>query len=376
MPAGGALGDGGLARRAAEVAVAAGGRDGRDAHPRRRRPAGGDLHPDAQRADPVVRAHGDPCHPAGLCRDLQGEDDHRFRQHPRPGRDVLPAALAAERPQPPHRAPPRQPRARAAAQGRGGHGRRKLARRRCHIVAGSRRRLGGGRSGRPDRRAEGGEPAGPADRPRRPPVGSHQPGDPGAGQPLRAPGMPRGAAGGGGRCAGRRGAAFRRAGGARPAYPRLRLCRTLRGRCALRGGASSRALCGTLTGRFRRDAALRRKRRLRFGRLRALPSPHPQHRRQLPRGLTPGRPPVPHECRHHRRGGDDAGPAQARPCPGRGGGILHPGAAARRHLRLLRRGPAFRGRPRDDGARVARERGGPQGSRLRRRPAAALHLPR
>ena len=65
--------------------------------------------------------------------------------------------------------------------------------------------------------------------------------------------------------------------------------------------------------------------------------------------------------------------AAQRPPPGRGGGVLHPGARARRHLHLRRPDAAFRGRPRDHGCLYPSRRRGSEDARLCRRPPAADH---
>jgi len=74
--------------------------------------------------------------------------------------------------------------------GRGGDDARRPAGRRLHLDAGPGHRLGRRRSGDSDRRAEGPEPAGPADRPRQPPARRAEPGAAGAVKPLRGAGMP------------------------------------------------------------------------------------------------------------------------------------------------------------------------------------------
>ncbi len=84
-----------------------------------------------------------------------------------------------------------------------------------------------------------------------------------------------------------------------------------------------------------------------------------------------GRPAVPHERRHHRRGGDAAGAAEARPRAGRGRGVFRPGADAGRHLPVRRRAAALRGHPRDEVIVHARGRRRAEGAGLCRRPAAA-----
>ena len=89
------------------------------------------------RADPATRRH------------------HRVRQHPRPGRADVPGAVAAQRRRPADRAAPRQPRRRAAPQGRGGDGGGQAARGGLHLLARPRHRLGRGRPRRPGRRAQG-----------------------------------------------------------------------------------------------------------------------------------------------------------------------------------------------------------------------------
>ncbi len=58
---------------------------------------------------------------------------------------------------------------------------------------------------------------------------------------------------------------------------------------------------------------------------------------------------IPAECRHHRGRADAESGAAQRPPPGPGRGVFHPGARARRHLRLRRRNATFRRRPRNHG---------------------------
>ena len=68
------------------------------------------------------RGRGAPRHPAGAGGGAAAPDHAHLPQHPRAGRGVLPPPLAPERRGPPHRHPPRLPRARAAGAGRGGDG--------------------------------------------------------------------------------------------------------------------------------------------------------------------------------------------------------------------------------------------------------------
>ncbi len=79
---------------------------------------------------------------------------------------------------------------RPAPQGGGGDEREQAARRRCHLHARPRHRLGRCRSRHPCRRAQGRLAAGAAHRPLQPPHGRAEPGDPGARQPLRGDGVP------------------------------------------------------------------------------------------------------------------------------------------------------------------------------------------
>ena len=96
----------------------------------------------------------------------------------------------------------------------------KPARRRRHLDARPRHRLGRRRPRHPCRRAEGREPAGAAHRPRQPPHGRAVEGHPRAGQPLRGAGMPRRARRQLSRRTGHAAAPAGRARRARPARPR------------------------------------------------------------------------------------------------------------------------------------------------------------
>ena len=107
------------------------------------------------------------------------------------------------RPGPADRAASRLARRRAAPQGRGGDGGGPAARRRLHLHARPRHRLGRRRSRHQRRRAEGRQPPHPAHRPRQPPPRRALAGAPRAGQPLRGARVPRRARCGRGRRAGR-----------------------------------------------------------------------------------------------------------------------------------------------------------------------------
>ena len=67
---------------------------------------------------------------------------------------------------------------------------------------------------------------------------------------------------------------------------------------------------------------LRRHRRLCAGHLRALPAPRAGRGRAVAAERPEADPPVPHECRHHRRGTGDAGAARAGQGAGRGRGVF------------------------------------------------------
>ena len=142
---------------------------------------------------------------------------------------------------------------------------------------------------------------------------------------------------------------------------------------ALPRGHLGAALCRARPAAVRPGRRVRRDRRLRAARLRplqaALPGAGgpPAHRQRA------GRPPVPHERRHHRRGADAEGRAAERPRPGRDRGILHPRPGARRHLRLRRPHLGAGADPRHRGRGAAGEIGDGQGSGLRRRQVPAHH---
>ena len=118
-------------------------RQWRAPHYRRRGCHAPGLDPPARHRDPLVGAHGGACG-AGNLRTDQGRRHHAdLRQHPRPGRDHLPGAVAPERRPSVHRRASRQPVCGAAAQGRGGDGGRAAQGRGRHLLPRSRRRLGG-----------------------------------------------------------------------------------------------------------------------------------------------------------------------------------------------------------------------------------------
>ena len=119
------------------------------------------------------------------------QDGAALRQHAQPGGADLPGAVAHQHRGPADRPPSRLARRHPAPQGRGGDGGGQAPRRGLHLDPRPRHRLGRCRSRRPYRRAQGGEPAGPAHRPRQPPHGRAVQGAAGAGQPLRGDGVPR-----------------------------------------------------------------------------------------------------------------------------------------------------------------------------------------
>jgi ATP-dependent Lhr-like helicase len=183
--------DGRRSGRAAALAGAAipGDRNhaGRDQGGRRGQP---DHHnPEIEGADALVRAFGALCDPGGL-RDHQGhrttlifvntrsQAELLFQELWRINDDSLPIAL--------HHG--------SLDAASGGGWRRRWGATSCapwsHLDARSRDRLGRCRPRRACRRAEGREPAGAADRPRQPPHGRAEPGDPDPGQPLRGAGVP------------------------------------------------------------------------------------------------------------------------------------------------------------------------------------------
>ena len=346
---------------------------GRDRAGRARRAAGRQHHR-RPGAPAVGRPHGPSRGARGLQHHPPAQDLDRVREHARPGRAGVRPAVAHQRGEPGDRPASRLARRRAAPQGRGGDGRRQAARRGGDLLARPRHRLGRRRSRDPDGRAQGREPPDAAHRPRQPPAGRAQPRHDRAGQPLRGAGIA-------GRPRSRRGARARRRSAAAalprragPAHRRLRLRPADRPRPALRGGADHAALPRTAAQGFRRHLRLRRHRRLCAGGLRALAPAEAVARRPLDAGLAPGGAAVPHECRHHRRTAADQGEAEARPHPGRGRGVLHPGPGAGRHLRLRRPHAALRGRQGTDRPVLARDRRRSQGAGLWRRPPAALDV--
>ena len=188
----------------------------------------------------------------GLRGHQAGADRPGVRQHPVPGRVRLPGAVAAQRRQPADRPAPRLALGRAAAEGRGGDGPGRAARRGLHLDARSRHRLGRRRPRHPARLAQGRVAHGAADRPRQPPAGRTQPRPVRARQPLRDAGVPGRARGDRRERARRRAGARRRARCAGPARDGLRLLRAVRPRCALRRGAAPPAPTATSPGRTSR----------------------------------------------------------------------------------------------------------------------------
>ncbi len=109
--------------------------------------------------------------PARLRGDQGAQDDAHLRQHALAGGADLPRAVAHQRRRAGDRAASRLARPRAAAQGGSGDGGGEAPRRRRHLHARPRHRLGRRRPRRACRRAEGRQPAGAAHRPRQPPHG-------------------------------------------------------------------------------------------------------------------------------------------------------------------------------------------------------------
>ena len=152
--------------------------------------------------------------------DQGAQDDAALRQHALAGGAALPGALARQRRCARDRASSRLARPRAAAKGRSGDGGGKAPRRRRHLDARSRHRLGRRRPRHACRRAEGREPARAANRPRQPPHGRAVEGHPRAVEPLRGAGVPRRARRQLSRAPGHAAASCRHARRALPAHPR------------------------------------------------------------------------------------------------------------------------------------------------------------
>ena len=172
------------------------------------------------------------------------QHDPGLRQHPRPGGADLPGAVAHQRRQSARSRSitaslaPEQRRKVEAAMARG-----QAAGRRRHLLAGSGRGLGRGRSGDPGRRAQGRQPPDPAHRPRQSPPRRAEPRAAGAGQPLRGAGMPRPPCEAvDGRTRWTASTAARRARCAGPASPGHGLLRSFRGRGDVSRGDRRRAL--------------------------------------------------------------------------------------------------------------------------------------
>ena len=102
--------------------------------------------------------------------DRAAQDHAGLLQHPQPRRTDLPGSVDGQRQAAADRHPPRQPRRRGAAQGRGGDGRRQAARAGRDREPRPRHRLGRRRSRHPDGRAQGLVAAAAAHRPRQPPA--------------------------------------------------------------------------------------------------------------------------------------------------------------------------------------------------------------
>ena len=156
--------------------------------------AGGAAAPVVEMLDTArAAALGRPLRAPRARRDLRpdpAQQDHAgVRQHPQPGRDAVPGAVAHERRRPGDRAASRLARRRPAPQGRGGDGGGQAARRGLHLLARSRHRLGRCRSRHQCRRAQGRLAADAAHRPRQSPPRRSLARRAGAGQPLRGAGM-------------------------------------------------------------------------------------------------------------------------------------------------------------------------------------------
>ena len=173
----------------------------------------------------------------------QAPQDHAgLRQHPQPGREHLPGAVAHQRRRPRDRAAPRLARRGAAPQGRGRDGGRPPARGGRHLLARSRRRLGRRRPRHQCRRAQGRLAPAAAHRPRQSPHGRAVERRAHSGEPLRGAGMHRRARRHRGECAGHAAGAHRRARRAGAARARLGLRRGVPRRRALCRGDERRAL--------------------------------------------------------------------------------------------------------------------------------------
>ncbi len=203
-----------------------------------------------------------------------------------------------------------------APQGGGGDGGEPAARRRRHLDARSRHRLGRCRSRHPCRRAEGREPACPAHRPRQSPHGRTVEGDPGAGQPLRGDGMPGSTRRQLHRRAGHAAARIGRARRAGPARARHGLRRTLRSARTLRRDHQRRPLCRSLLGDLRAHRRFRRDRRLCAANLRALRAYPQDGGRALARLQSASGAAISPQSRHHRRSADAEYPPRQAQRPG------------------------------------------------------------
>ena len=306
------------------------------------------------------------------------------RQYAQPGGASVSRTVAGQRRYAADRAAPRLARCRPAPARGKGDGRQCAARHRRHVDARSRHRLGGRRSGRPCRRAEGCQPAGAAHRPLQPPDGRTVEGDPNPGKPLRGAGVPGGARRQLSRRAGHAAADRRRARRVGATRAGLRLCRAVRGRRPVSGNTHRRPLRRSRPAYLRPRRRFRRHRRLCAEKLRAL-RPHPTEQgRAVARDASARRPAIPAERRHHHRG---AG-AQRALCEGRIEGVVlarrhvagqdrggvSRNADAWRHVPVRRQGAALRRHPRERMLRVECARQRCQGALLRRRQVSAVDL--
>ncbi len=101
--------------------------------------------------------------------------------------------------------------------------------------------------------------------------------------------------------------------------------------------------------------SLRRDRRLCARRLRPLPPPRARRRRAVAAARPEADPPVPDECRHHRRGAGDEGAARAGQGARRGRGVFRLDAHAGRHLPVRRAAARVPGHPQQRGDGRARQ---------------------
>ncbi len=303
-----------------------------------------------------------------------------------PGRAPVPGTLAHQRGDAADRAPPRLARRQPTPPRGSGDGGQRVARRRRHLDARPRHRLGRRRSRGACRRAEGGLAPRPADRARQPPDGRALARHPRAGQPVRGDGVPGGArrqlSGEPGLAADARGLPRRPC----PARPRHGLRRALPLGRPLRRGRHRLTLSQPRSRDLRPRRRFRRDRRLLAARLRPLRQDPADGGRHVARDAPVRRSGLPDERRHdhrirsppraphprqdeERHGARRAGARQDR-------GELPRDPGHRRHVPLLGPSAEVRGHPRDGMPRHqdARRRG--QGPLLWRPEVPAHHLPR